>query len=673
MTKRAFAEVSGHHVEQWRSKRKEVELDEASVENNGFVAFLNGDAEAQAVVDSAGKIAEASTTGSYSSQKEFSYSDALLSNKADALAGSSRSCSEQSLVFSATTPYLVPNKESQRSNFFQSGEALLSQVDQAFPSSDTSSEATHSATVNRYLSLDEKDNNAFKESISHEELENQNDCKSTLKLQNTSLKRKKDSMPDFTENGSEKKVRLDFSSSKNLVDVNNGLTEPGGEFSEIRNNINGETDSQFYINEGILSKAIAAENDIVDGTSNYPSHSTKVATEHKIDSTPPVTECRHNENSEMAYQKTIKETEENLAGRSVSSTISIEINQKVLYANFKAELSLPPSPITGVVDWVVGKSYGDNNRLDSLNEEETTFSFQTSNKTKEVPKCEIGFDYSQNLSEHPLKFMSAGINVDKATQGKERIASSFSFASEEKEKEVQEIGSMPPERLVTGGARKKLLVLDLNGLLCDIVNDYYSNYRVEKKIGGKPIFKRPFCDDFLKFCFDNFHIGIWSSRRKYNVDSALDYLMGEYKHKLLFCWDQSKCTYTGARTIENHHKPLVLKELKKLWNKEESDLPWEKGDFSPSNTLLLDDSPYKALCNPPHTAIFPYPFQYTDERDNSLGPGGDVRVYLEQLLSSDDVQRFVEDHPFGQPAITASDQNWFFYCQIIKSNSTQLS
>jgi hypothetical protein len=61
---------------------------------------------------------------------------------------------------------------------------------------------------------------------------------------------------------------------------------------------------------------------------------------------------------------------------------------------------------------------------------------------------------------------------------------------------------------------------------------------------------------------------------------------------------------TGHYTVENQNKPLVLKELKKLWNKEEPDLPWQQGDFSPSNTLLVDDPPYKALRNP----VLPSPF-----------------------------------------------------------------
>lgn len=55
--------------------------------------------------------------------------------------------------------------------------------------------------------------------------------------------------------------------------------------------------------------------------------------------------------------------------------------------------------------------------------------------------------------------------------------------------------------------------------------------------------------------------------------------------------DLSKCTGTGFYTLENKTKPLVLKELKKLWD----DLPWQQGEFSPTNTLR----------NPVRTAFLP--------------------------------------------------------------------
>ncbi|XP_026385281.1 uncharacterized protein LOC113280897 isoform X1 [Papaver somniferum] len=232
------------------------------------------------------------------------------------------------------------------------------------------------------------------------------------------------------------------------------------------------------------------------------------------------------------------------------------------------------------------------------------------------------------------------------------------------------MGNIPssPVRTSFSCTRKKLLVLDLNGILVDIVSNVPDGYKADTFIARKALFKRPFCDDFLKFLFQNFNVGVWSSRTKRNVDSVVDFVMGDMKKNLLFCWDQYHCTDTGYSTLENWQKPLVLKELKKLWNKHDRSLPWEKGAYNESNTILLDDSPYKALRNPPHTAIFPPPYRFEDAGDKSLGPGGDLRVYLEGLLKAEDVQNYVEQHRFGQRAITDKNPSWGFYLRVIGKN-----
>nr|KJB40590.1 hypothetical protein B456_007G070300 [Gossypium raimondii] len=166
--------------------------------------------------------------------------------------------------------------------------------------------------------------------------------------------------------------------------------------------------------------------------------------------------------------------------------------------------------------------------------------------------------------------------------------------------------------------RKKLLVLDVNGLLADIIYRSPKNYKADAYIAGRAIFKRPFCDDFLRFCFEKFEVGIWSSRNRRKLERVVDFLMGDMKQKLLFCWDSSYCTTTRFKTLGNRYKPLVFKELRKLWRKSDPNLPWEKGYYNESNTLLIDDSPYKALLNPLGTAIFPHPFKF-DMDDDSLG------------------------------------------------------
>ncbi|CAA6662918.1 unnamed protein product [Spirodela intermedia] len=217
--------------------------------------------------------------------------------------------------------------------------------------------------------------------------------------------------------------------------------------------------------------------------------------------------------------------------------------------------------------------------------------------------------------------------------------------------------------------KKKLLVLDLNGLLVDVVNEPHNSQRAFIKVARKSVFKRPFCDEFLKFCFQRFDIGIWSSRVKKNIDVMVDFLFGEQRKVLLFCWDLSKCTSTGFKTMENAHKPLVLKELKRLWNREDPHLPWEAGRYSPptpcsSTTPLTKPSP--------HTAIFPTPYDYRNVDDTSLGPGGDLRDYLEGLAAAEDVQSYVAWRPFGQPPILPGCPSWSFYLRIIERMGASL-
>ncbi|TVT97856.1 hypothetical protein EJB05_56868 [Eragrostis curvula] len=276
-------------------------------------------------------------------------------------------------------------------------------------------------------------------------------------------------------------------------------------------------------------------------------------------------------------------------------------------------------------------------------------------------RCELGKN-NLNCTER------MGLQEQDAAFSEDSNANCLSPSSLAEAYEKLKIVSSPRQSFI-GFPKKKLLILDLNGLLADINQDYHNAHMANAKVRGKLVFRRPYCDDFLKFCSQNFDLGVWSSRKKQNVASVVDIVMRDFKPRLLFCWDMSKCTFTGHKTLENMHKPLVLKELKKLWNKEEPDLPWEEGDYSPSNTLLVDDSPYKALRNPPHTAIFPRSYSYLNWNDNSLGPGGDLRMYLQNLAAADDVESFVRNNPFGQSFITESDPHWNFYAQIAGKRS----
>ncbi|WOL07770.1 hypothetical protein Cni_G16518 [Canna indica] len=365
-----------------------------------------------------------------------------------------------------------------------------------------------------------------------------------------------------------------------------------------------------------------------------------------------------------------------------SDVVSAEGSLKLLSASSKEGASVPPSPIRGLVEDLHSPNVPlkQHNKLDSCNEEGANFSFRMENKVFKDDSLRSDSTEARSLGARDgpdhvnLTFDRNNTLDNKHKHNDESIceekepASSSTYSEMTSDQVVSSsLAALPTTETLLICPKKKLIVLDLNGLLADIKQDFRNAHQAQKRVGGKSVFKRPFCDDFLEFCFERFHVGVWSSRRRYNVDAAVDYLMGNLRQKLLFCWDQSKCTYTGYGTLDNIHKPLVLKELEKLWKKEEYDLPWEKGEFSPSNTLLVDDSPYKAICNPPHTAIFPYPYIFPNDNDNSLGAGGDLRVYLEGLAIADDVQLYVQRNPFGQKTITDSDPSWNFYLQIINN------
>ncbi|RVW91225.1 hypothetical protein CK203_031700 [Vitis vinifera] len=142
-------------------------------------------------------------------------------------------------------------------------------------------------------------------------------------------------------------------------------------------------------------------------------------------------------------------------------------------------------------------------------------------------------------------------NVEEETEVKEIIPSSSHLGAIKddvkivnKEENPPHTSQSLPERAVSCHSRKKLLILDVNGLLADIVPYFVEGYKPDIVVSRKSVFKRPFCDDFLQFCFERFDVGVWSSRTKKNVDMVLEFLMADARHKLLFCWvSHSKILY----------------------------------------------------------------------------------------------------------------------------------
>ncbi|MQL67703.1 hypothetical protein F6Q10_35430, partial [Streptomyces vinaceus] len=87
---------------------------------------------------------------------------------------------------------------------------------------------------------------------------------------------------------------------------------------------------------------------------------------------------------------------------------------------------------------------------------------------------------------------------------------------------------LPLEKLNLG-PKKKLLVLNLGGLLVDRVHRRHESavrrFTPDLAHGNFLVFKRPYCDQFMKFCLERFEVGLWSSAMDRNMGPILDNIM----------------------------------------------------------------------------------------------------------------------------------------------------
>ncbi|CAI0465223.1 unnamed protein product [Linum tenue] len=220
------------------------------------------------------------------------------------------------------------------------------------------------------------------------------------------------------------------------------------------------------------------------------------------------------------------------------------------------------------------------------------------------------------------------------------------------------------------GPKQKLLVLPLGGFLCARV---YKKSKTKVRIprNRQPdgdfekfyVYKRPYCEDFVKFCLERFEVGIWSSASGWNTEETLECVIGGLENKLLFTWDQRKCTGPMYQSfLENKNKTLFLKDLSTLL----VFLRIDGIDYKPSEALLIETDPYKSFLNPPDTSIFLDEYSVKNVSDDKLGPDGKLRKYLDNLSKAEDVPSFVKANPFGNPAITSSHPHWSSCSEMIR-------
>ncbi|CAG8633099.1 15356_t:CDS:1, partial [Acaulospora morrowiae] len=259
-------------------------------------------------------------------------------------------------------------------------------------------------------------------------------------------------------------------------------------------------------------------------------------------------------------------------------------------------------------------------------------------------------------------------------------------------KKYLEVLSQKSVRLST--STPKLIVLDLNHTLLS---------RSKKKSTRGTL--RPYLNEFLQYLFEGtdkkdgtFSVMVWSSARPQTVDALVNLAFGRYRDQLIAIWSRNKF---GLDKQMYYRKVPVIKNLETIWNElnrphhvnphdgwsetSSSELPNDmsspsttpRSPLSPTNetstdtfieklpraidldtingispctwdqtnTILIDDSPSKAVLQP-YNAIHLPPFNSPARqlaKDKELV---NVINYLEILKHQDNVSAYMKEHAY---------------------------
>ena len=163
------------------------------------------------------------------------------------------------------------------------------------------------------------------------------------------------------------------------------------------------------------------------------------------------------------------------------------------------------------------------------------------------------------------------------------------------------------------------IVLDLNGVLCQCVersstsrhrqtfreDQHVYSSRISTLVGPKGVYCRPCFREFLCF-ISNFaaRVVVWSSMKRSIVELIASFLFHDFPSPYAIL-GQNECTNIEIGDGQfifsfNENKLIFLKIiLQQLFRGSATFSP-----FTNDNTILIDDSPKKSVCNESGNAIF---------------------------------------------------------------------
>ena len=214
------------------------------------------------------------------------------------------------------------------------------------------------------------------------------------------------------------------------------------------------------------------------------------------------------------------------------------------------------------------------------------------------------------------------------------------------------------------------IVLDLNGVLCECIEksaairrgrtllpeQHTYSSKVPTLIGPKGVFCRPRVREFLDGISEFARIVVWSSMKRSTVTAITNFLFHDLPPPF-------------AILGEDHCQTIDIGEGRSLFRGDENKLiylkimpqqlfssPTESWPFHSDNTILIDNSPEKSVCNESGNALFLEPWS-RDRLDfnyltDTLGPW--LRE-LNDACQAGELKKYVTENRIGVSPLSPDD------------------
>lgn len=206
----------------------------------------------------------------------------------------------------------------------------------------------------------------------------------------------------------------------------------------------------------------------------------------------------------------------------------------------------------------------------------------------------------------------------------------------------------------------RLIVLDVEHLLCYIAP--YSRVMAAStgiRVDNNFVFPRPHLHEFLKFCFEKFDVGIWSSLEKNQLERILASIFTRIElNSLKHIWDESHCLNVSDSRSSNQRFFVKSFDMVEKYTK----------DYHVGDMILIDTDPYHTCLDVVVSSLYPPKFLGSSDDHFLLGV---LIPYLEKLANSSEYLALANWEKYPDWSVRSLRRDWKYNHRIWENPDIQ--